>query len=192
MLLAVLEERLLALPANNGVGEYVKVHPDFRIIFTSNPREYAGIHSSQDALNDRLITIDMDYVDEATEIAIAAARSKLSRDLTAPIVRLVRAYRASGEFEQIPTPRATIMIARMAAARKLKPSVDNPEFVQLCIDVLEGKCMHSGHSVNKVSRYREVLMGLLDEHCGNRRPAGGKARANGGNRAVCASVSLNS
>jgi hypothetical protein len=109
-------------------------------------------------------------------------------------VRLVRAYRASGEFEQIPTPRATIMIAKMVAARKLKPSVSNSEFVQLCIDVLEGKCMHSGHSENKVPQYREALMKLLQEQCGGRRQVNGsktRAASNGraiNNRAVCASA----
>lgn len=179
VLLAVLEERLLALPASNGAGEYVKVHPKFRIIFTSNPREYAGIHNSQDALNDRLITLDMDYVDETSEVAITAARAKLHAELTAPIVRLVRAYRESGEFEQFPTPRATIMIAKMVAARKLKPSADTPEFVQLCLDILGGKCMHSGHngqSANKVPRYREALISLMDKHCKTRRQTNSKAR----------------
>lgn len=191
VLLAVLEERLLALPASNGVGEYVKVHPNFRIIFTSNPREYAGIHNSQDALNDRLITMDLDYVDEASEIAIVASRAKANSELAAPIVRLVRAYRASGEFEQIPTPRATIMIAKIAAIQKMKPSIDNPAFVRLCMDVLEGKCMHYGHSASKAPQYREVLMGIIKEHCGGRRQSNGKARSSN-SRSACQSVSLNS
>lgn len=188
VLLAVLEERLLALPASNGVGEYVKVHPDFRIIFTSNPREYAGVHHSQDALNDRLITMDIEYCDEASEVAITASRAKLNPELAAPIVRLVRAYRESGDFQQIPTPRATIMIARMVAARKLKPAADNQEFVQLCMDVLEGKCMHGGHSAEKVEHYRETLQGLIDEHCQIRKQATGKSRGVNG-RATAASIS---
>ena len=58
----------------------MKVDPDFRAIFTSNPEEYAGIHKSQDALMDRLITIQVDYFDRETEVAIAAARSGVSRD----------------------------------------------------------------------------------------------------------------
>lgn len=179
VLLGVLEERLLALPVDNGAGEYLRVHPDFRIIFTSNPREYAGVHGCQDALNDRVITMDVDYVDEATEIAIAASRAKLSPDLTAPIVRLVRAYRASGEYQQMPTPRATIMIARMVAAQKLKPSADNKDFVQLCFDVLEGKCMRGGHAPGQVPEHRQTLLALIDKHCRAPRPATGKVRANG-------------
>lgn len=175
VLLGVLEERLLALPVDSGVGEYLRVHPDFRIIFTSNPREYAGVHTSQDALNDRLITMDMDYVDEDTEISIAASRARLPRDLAAPIVRLVRAYRASGQYDQSPTPRATIMIAKMAAAQKLKPSSASPEFVQLCLDVLEGKCMRSGHAADHQPQHRRTLLGLIEKHCKPPRPANGKA-----------------
>jgi gas vesicle protein GvpN len=176
VLLGVLEERMLALPVDNGVGEYLKVHPDFRIIFTSNPREYAGVHASQDALNDRLITMDMDYVDEATEIAIVASRTKLPLALATPIVRLVRAYRASGEYEQSPTPRATIMIARMVVAQKLKPDADSKEFVQLCLDVLEGKCMRSGHASDCAPKHRRTLLNLIDKHCKAPRQANGKAR----------------
>ena len=41
--------------AQSGEG-YLEVHPDFRAIFTSNPEEYAGVHKTQDALMDRLIT----------------------------------------------------------------------------------------------------------------------------------------
>ncbi len=68
VLLSVLSEGLLNLPklCNGGDG-YLEVHPDFRAIFTSNPQEYAGVHKSQDALLDRLITIYMDHYDRATE-----------------------------------------------------------------------------------------------------------------------------
>ena len=52
--------------ATPGEG-YLKVDPDFRAIFTANPEEYAGIHKTQDALMDRLITIHVDYFDRETE-----------------------------------------------------------------------------------------------------------------------------
>lgn len=42
VLLSVLEERVLPLR-----GKSIPVHPDFRIIFTSNPAEYAGVHGAQ-------------------------------------------------------------------------------------------------------------------------------------------------
>ncbi|MFQ5874363.1 MAG: gas vesicle protein GvpN, partial [Dehalococcoidia bacterium] len=70
VLLAVLEERILDLPAERG-GEngHLQVHPDFRAIFTSNPQEYAGVHRAQDALRDRMITINLGHYDRETEIA---------------------------------------------------------------------------------------------------------------------------
>ena len=56
--MSVLEERLLTLPKRRDHGDgYIEVHPDFRAVFTSNPEEYAGVHRTQDALMDRLITI---------------------------------------------------------------------------------------------------------------------------------------
>jgi nitric oxide reductase NorQ protein len=169
VLLGVLEEGLLVLPCGSGGGEgggeIVKVHPDFRIIFTSNPQEYAGVHSSQDALNDRMITIEMDYFDEETEIAISAARSGLDEEAVAPIVRLVRGYRASGQYQQIPTPRASIMIAKMAGLQGLSASAEDERFVQLCLDVLEGKCARVGKADGAQATFRRTLLGLIEEHC---------------------------
>jgi gas vesicle protein GvpN len=181
VLLGILEERLLVLPTVSGGNEYVKVHPDFRIIFTSNPREYAGVHSYQDALNDRMITMDMDYFDEDTETAIAAARSGINRQAVAPIVRLVRGYRASGQYHQIPTPRASIMIAKMAAAQKLKPTSEDPRFVQLCLDVLEGKCARTSETANEQTTHRKALLTAIELHCDSKAPAqtGSRSRANG-------------
>ena len=37
VLLSILEERILVLPNARGRESYLKVHPDFRAIFTSNP-----------------------------------------------------------------------------------------------------------------------------------------------------------
>jgi nitric oxide reductase NorQ protein len=181
VLLSVLEERLLVLPSGSSGGEYVKVHPDFRVIFTSNPREYAGVHDSQDALNDRMITIEMDYFDDATETAIAAARSGLDLETVEPIVRLVRGYRASGQYHQIPTPRASIMIAKMAALLNLKASGDEPRFVQLCLDVLEGKCARAGTVTGDQAVYRKVLLGLIELHCDGKtsRQSSGRIWTNG-------------
>ena len=65
VLLSVLEERVLPLR-----GEHIAVHPDFRIIFTSNPADYAGVHGAQDALLDRMVTILLSGFDQDTEAGI--------------------------------------------------------------------------------------------------------------------------
>jgi len=118
VLLSVLGEEILNLPKLRYAGEgYLKVDPDFRAIFTSNPEEYAGIHKSQDALMDRLITIHIDYFDRETEVAIAAARSGISTADAATVVDLVRHFRDKRVSRHRPSLRATIMIARVVVQR---------------------------------------------------------------------------
>ena len=97
VLLSVLGERLLNLPKKcNGGDGYLEVHPSFRAIFTSNPQEYAGVHKSQDALLDRLITIYMDHYDRETEVAITASSGGVSSEMAEQIVDLVHLLPQAG------------------------------------------------------------------------------------------------
>jgi gas vesicle protein GvpN len=166
VLLAVLEERLLVLPTMSREDTYVRVHPEFRAIFTSNPQEYAGVHEAQDALSDRLVTIDLDYYDRDTEIAITAARSGMSAEDAARIVDLVREFRASGEYDQTPTMRAGIMIARVAAMQAMRPSARDPRFVGICLDVLESKTAFTAQARERRAQQRKMLLSLIEHHCG--------------------------
>ncbi len=136
-LLSVLEERVLNLPSlrQNGEG-YLRVHPDFRAIFTSNPEEYAGVHKTQDALMDRLITIQMGNFDRETEIAIAIAQSGVARQDAEIIVDIVNELRGTGVNNHRPTIRATIAIARILVHRKAQASMRDPVFQWVCHDVL--------------------------------------------------------
>ncbi|MEI8191644.1 MAG: gas vesicle protein GvpN, partial [candidate division NC10 bacterium] len=78
ILLSILQERILDCPAGRDGGEtYLRVDPKFTAIFTSNPEEYAGVHRSQDALRDRMITMDLEHFDEVTEVGIVRAKSGL-------------------------------------------------------------------------------------------------------------------
>ena len=106
--LSVLEERMLELPTAAQDGNYIKVHPDFSAIFTSNPEEYAGVFRSQDALLDRMITISMGQYDEETEIDITQAKSGVSHAMAAKIVRMVRKLRDSDVCEINPTLRSCV------------------------------------------------------------------------------------
>jgi nitric oxide reductase NorQ protein len=118
VLLSVLGEEILNLPKLRYAGEgYLKVDPAFRAIFTSNPEEYAGIHKSQDALMDRLITIHIDYFNRDTEVAITVARSGVSPDDAGRVVDLVRHFRQQHVGRHRPSLRAAIMIARVVAQR---------------------------------------------------------------------------
>ena len=168
VLLSVLEEGLLVLPAQNQDEPYIKVHPEFRAIFTSNPQEYAGVHDAQDALGDRIVTIDVGYADRELEIAIAAARSGLAPAKVAPIVDIVREFRETGEYDQTPTLRASIMICRLMAQEKLKPTIDDRQFVDVCMDILGSKSVLTGKADGKRAQQQKMLLSLIEHHCPGR------------------------
>ncbi|MDR3473946.1 MAG: gas vesicle protein GvpN [Devosia sp.] len=165
ILLGVLEERLLVLPVPNQKENYVRVHPEFRAIFTSNPQEYSGVHDAQDALSDRMVMIDVDYFDHETELGITMSRSGLSRAAATRIVDLVRGYRASGEYDQTPTLRASIMIARVVADQHLQTSSADPRFVQTCLDLLGGRAAFRSRSADERLQQRKMLIHLVQHHC---------------------------
>ena len=160
VLLSVLGEGLLNLPklCNGGDG-YVAVHPDFRAIFTSNPQEYAGVHKSQDALLDRLITIYMDHYDRQTEVAITAASSGVPADTAGQIIDLVHHFRQRDPTGQHPSVRAAIMLAKVLSCRGLSCDPANPVVVDICRDVLHlsNPC---GRSKNPAMSFGELQAAL--------------------------------
>jgi nitric oxide reductase NorQ protein len=150
-LLSVLEEGILNLPSLRRIGEgYLKVHPDFRAIFTSNPEEYAGVHKTQDALVDRLITINLGHFDKETEVDVTMAKSGLPREDAETIVDIVRSLRGVGVNNNRPTIRACIAIGRILAYMGGKARSSNPVFRSVCKDVLNtntAKVTRSGESL---------------------------------------------
>ena len=164
VLLAVLEERLLVLPGVSQKEGYLKVHPEFHAIFTSNPQEYAGVHDAQDALSDRLVTMDLEYYDRETEIRITSARSNLRPEAVAKIVDIVRDFRASGEYDQVPTMRACIMISRIVSQQKLHQKLDDPRFVNLCLDVLGSKTAYTSQARDRRVQQRKMLLNLIEHY----------------------------
>ncbi len=168
VLLSVLEEGLLVLPAQNQDEPYIKVHPEFRVIFTSNPQEYAGVHDAQDALGDRIVTIDVGHADRELEIAVAAARAGLPSAKVAPIVDMVREFRETGEYDQTPTLRTSIVICRMMTQERLRPTIDDREFVQVCIDILGSKSALTGKADDKRAQQHKMLLSLIEHHCPSR------------------------
>jgi gas vesicle protein GvpN len=137
MLLSVLEEKILNLPKLRRASKgYLEVHPEFRAIFTSNPEEYAGVHKTQDALMDRLITIKIDHFDQESEIQIAMAKSGLKRQDCEVIVAIIRELRGVGVNNHRPTIRACIAIAKILAHLGGRAKSDDPIFMRTCQDVL--------------------------------------------------------
>ena len=168
ILLSILQEKMMDLPVGRG-GEdpYLKVDPDFTAIFTSNPEEYAGVHRSQDALRDRMITMDLDYFDYDTELAITMAKSKLSKSQAEIIVNIVRGLRESGKCEFAPTVRGCIMIAKTLKVEHITPSKSHG-FTQMCQDILASETSRVGSKTNQ-ARVKEVVKGLVAKELGKRK-----------------------
>lgn len=134
-LLSILEEGILDLPRSGGDG-YMKVHPHFRAIFTSNPEEYAGTHKTQDALLDRLVTIKVDHYDAQTEQDVTAAKSGLEAADARYIVELARAVREITGDNNRPTIRACIALGKTLRRRETRPHPAEPFFLDTAWDLL--------------------------------------------------------
>lgn len=173
VLLSVLQEGILDLPCGRGKeGHYLKTHPDFVAIFTSNPEEYAGVHRSQDALRDRMITMDIKTFDIETEIAITRAKSGLSPADAKKIVSIVRHLRDSGQYEFAPTVRSCVMIAKSIQGHNgsVHVSHSNEKFRMICLDILTSATSRIG-SAQASSKVLGIVNEAINKYCGN----GGKS-----------------
>ncbi|AEB09627.1 gas vesicle protein GvpN [Desulfobacca acetoxidans] len=175
-LLSILEEKILNLPKMSRGGEgYLEVHPEFRAIFTSNPEEYAGVHKTQDALMDRLITINLGHFDRETEIQIALAKSGLPFSDAEVIVDVVRELRGIGVNNHRPTIRACIAIAKILAYKGAQAHKDDAVFQWACRDVLNtdsAKVTRGGQSImaEKVDEVIQAVLGAYQEASLTTRP----------------------
>ncbi len=156
VLLPVLEERILILPTIRSTEGYLRIHPDFTAIFTSNPMEYAGVHASQQALLDRMITIDITDFDRETELAITQARTGVTAEEAGKIVDLVRGFRKATNSDSTPTVRSCIMIGKILACQNANGG--NLTFGQIVTDVLARELNPDGKTDKE---RRKILLGLI-------------------------------
>ncbi|MEI7485026.1 MAG: gas vesicle protein GvpN [Ignavibacteriota bacterium] len=163
ILLPILQERMFSTSAGHEEDYYMKVHPDFCAIFTSNPEEYAGVNRTQDALRDRMVTMDLDHFDYETELAITKAKSDLPLIEAEKIVNIVRGLRESGKTEFAPTIRGSIMIAKTLTALKTTPSESNGMFKTICRDILTSETSRVGSKTNQ-DRVNKILDELVDKY----------------------------
>ena len=164
ILLSILQEKMMDLPVGRGGEEpYLRVDPEFSAIFTSNPEEYAGVHRSQDALRDRMITMDLDHFDYETEVAITQAKSKLSKPHAEIIVNIVKGLRESGKCEFAPTVRGCIMIAKSLKVMKIHPRRSNGAFLETCQDILASETSRVGSKTNQ-NRVKDIVKELVKKY----------------------------
>lgn len=153
VLLSVLQDKMLTLSNESYPGNpYLEVHPNFTAIFTSNPEEYAGTHKTQDALGDRMVTIDLEYPDYETELGIVYAKARLPMDVCELITRIVRDLRETNACEISPTIRGGIMIAKTLTVINLEPEEDVSLFTTYCQDVLSSETS----KINSLNNQKEV------------------------------------
>jgi len=136
ILLSALEEKLLVLPPSGHRPEYLRVNPHFRAIFTSNPEEYAGVHGTQDALLDRLITIHMPEPDELTQQQILVQKVGIQPGEALTIVRLVRAFQSQTHFNGVASLRPCLMIANICQEHGIPVMPEDADFRDVCSDIL--------------------------------------------------------
>lgn len=166
ILLSILQEKVMDLPPQREGEEnyYLKVHPDFCAIFTSNPEEYAGTHKSQDALRDRMVTIDVGYADRKTEIAITKAKSDLSQEDAEKIVSIVREMRRNSPCDFPPTIRSCITLGKVLGVGKGKIAPNDRVFRELAQDVLVSQTIRSPLSPS-AKAVENLVKDLIKKYC---------------------------
>ena len=163
VLLSVLEERILDLPAARNTEGYLKVHPDFAAIFTSNPQEYAGVYKSQDALRDRMISLKLGHYDRETEVEITCAKSGISRPDAEKVVNIVRDLREHYGDGHVPTVRGAIMVARVIKLSRAEANAQDNHFVKACFDILDSEIKDENKTDG--SDAKEKIMNSIKKIC---------------------------
>jgi nitric oxide reductase NorQ protein len=160
LLNSVLGEGILHLSNRGRAGQpYLRVHPDFHLILTSNPHESTTSHCHS-ALMDRLVTLRLDSYSLHTEIAIVSAKSGLGLEDVRGVVDLVRMLRVVSEHGDQPSIRASIAIAKVLSQLGAKARHDDDTFRWICRDVL-------GDSISRLAASEEGLpVSVMDEILG--------------------------
>lgn len=155
ILLSILEEGVMELPTKFGEERYVKVHPNFSLILTSNNIEYAGVHKPQDALLDRIAAIHMNYYDEDTETKIVRAHSKLPELESNKIVKIVRRLRNQFTGAEKPGTRPAIMIAQ--AIQASGDGCSKELFQDICVNAIASKFESFDDTIKKTKIIKEQI-----------------------------------
>ena len=136
VLLSVLEEKMLVLPPSQNQSEYIQVHPQFRVILTSNSEEWTGVHATQDALLDRVVTIGMEQPDISTEQNIIIQKTGINPLKAEVIIKLVRSVRQRVDKEDLGSLRSALMISKVCHDHDIPLDGKDSSFSDLCADIL--------------------------------------------------------
>jgi gas vesicle protein GvpN len=138
-LLSVLEEGVLVSSDPSNARAVLEAHPDFRVILTSNPTDYAGVNAAPDALLDRMVTFNLAGLSASTECGIVASRSGLDIGTCTRIVEMVRLLRDPAKAGCTLSMRTSILIARIAALKVKSGGLTDASLARIAADVLAGR-----------------------------------------------------
>jgi gas vesicle protein GvpN len=158
VLLSVLEEGVLERPGKRGEDRTIDVHPEFRLLVTSNDVEYAGVHEQQDALLDRFVGVHIDYYDEETEREIVAAHVDVDEEIVDTVVSVTRRLR--DELDVVVGTRAAITAAEGVAVfgETGASEFDDELLVDVFTDVLAPKVAGGSDEIDALrDAIREAL-----------------------------------
>ena len=156
--LSILEEGILPLYGTKLTEPFIRVHPEFAVIFTSNPAEYAGVYQTQDALLDRLITIYIDHKDELSETAIVSEKADVPKKEAEIITRLVAELRKECNDHNGPSLRASLMIATIASKEQIPINGTDQTFQRLCLDILSHQISRCVESENPKEAAKDLIL----------------------------------
>jgi gas vesicle protein GvpN len=164
LFLSILEEGVIEVPSPKKRGnELIRVHPDFKVIFTSNPAEYSGVYELQDALRDRVITIYLNYPDRETEIKIIMAQSGIGIKTAGIITDIVRSFRKSDMGLFKPSARSGVMIAKAVRAGKLEDACEDELFKLICMDVILSEKSPKSVRAEDRNKASEGLINIIND-----------------------------
>lgn len=163
VLLSILEEQIIDIPKYSSENTYLKINPNFRMIFTSNPEEYAGVYKSANALIDRMITIDINYMDINTERLIIAHKSGINDKDAKIITNITRYIRSSLDEKNWLSIRSSIMLGKVIKKLNIKLDPNNKMFRTVCKDVYNSSSSMLG--INPLEKERYYI--LIDKAISN-------------------------
>ena len=138
-LLSVLEEGLLICTDPSGPQRYVRAHPNFRVLLTSNPQDYVAVNAAPDALLDRVVTLRMEGYSIETMAQIVVQRTFLADDLALQLVQMVASFHRGKEKPGFSILRTALLAGRVAAHRARADTLSQSDLSNIVTDILTGR-----------------------------------------------------
>ena len=150
LLLSVLEEGILITADRAAQQTRIEAHPEFRVLLTSNPHDYAGVNGTPDALMDRVVTLSVPEPTSERVVEIVSARTGLDAKTAARIVSLVDQTAGLSDTRYASRLRSCLMIGRIAGYFKQQRALNDSRLDEIVRDVLSGRG-HGGASVTALA-----------------------------------------